>query len=344
MQRQDTTRFLFGPARRLREHVREIRRLAGETRELVAAAHAESAAQLSALGASLAQLEDLANRQAEVCAELSSRLAALASEWQAASPPSRAEYQQLVGILWFVNERGHWRRRQLRRLRSEPVYERAFSEPEPLISVVIPTYDNYASLRERSIPSVLAQTYQNFEIVVVGDAAPDDARRAVEGFGDPRITFFNLPYRGPYPEDPETRWLVAGVPAYNEAVGRARGLWIAPLDDDDAFRPAHLERLMERARLERLELTYSRMCVHLADGDQDTNGRFPPEYGQFGVQSALYHAGLADIFDYALSDAAFGLANDWGLCRRMMEAGVRIGMLDEETVDYYPSTIWTPRW
>ncbi len=87
--------------------------------------------------------------------------------------------------------------------------------------MVIPTYDNHQLLRERAIPSVLAQTHQNFEIVVVGDAAPDEARRTVEGFDDPRITFVNLGYRGPYPADPETRWLVAGVPPYNEAVRRA---------------------------------------------------------------------------------------------------------------------------
>jgi glycosyltransferase involved in cell wall biosynthesis len=229
-------------------------------------------------------------------------------------------------------------------LRSSAEYERAYVHPQPLISVVIPTYDNYTLLRERSIPSILAQSYQNFEIVVVGDAAPEDTRQVVDGFDDPRISFHNLPYRGPYPEDPETRWLVSGVPAYNEAVRRAGGLWIAPLDDDDAFHPEHLERLLKRARDERLELVYSRLAVHFGSGRRDTLGRFPPELGEFGVQSALYHSELGSIFEYELADAAFGLASDWALCLRMMEAGVLIGMLNEVTVDYYPSRSWTPRW
>src|SRR5204863_9260495 len=112
----------------------------------------------------------------------------------------------------------HWHRERLRELRADPSYELPYAEPEPLVSVAIPTYDNHRLLRERSIPSVLAQTYQNFEIVVVGDAAPEEAREAAESFGDPRKRFSNLPYRGPYPQDPEERWKVAGVPPYNEGV------------------------------------------------------------------------------------------------------------------------------
>jgi glycosyltransferase involved in cell wall biosynthesis len=210
--------------------------------------------------------------------------------------------------------------------------------------VIIPTYDHHRELRERALPSVLAQTYQNFEIVVVGDAAPEAARDAAASFDDSRIRFSNLLYRGPYPEDPALRWRVAGVPPYNEAVRLARGLWIAPLADDDAFRPQHLERLLAYAREQHLELAYARLCMHSGKNGETTSvGRFPPEHAQFGLQSVLYHHGLRDIFELELADAPLGLPNDWGMCLRMMEAGVRIGMLDEETVDYYPSAVWSPR-
>jgi putative methyltransferase (TIGR04325 family) len=256
-----------------------------------------------------------------------------------------AKHAELNEALWFIHSRGQWRRARLAELRADSSYRRAYTEPDPLISIVIPTYDNDRLLRERAIPSVLAQTYQNFEIVVVGDAAPDAAGAAVESFGDARIRFSNLPYRGPYPDAPYLRWLVAGVPPYNEAVRLARGLWIAPLDDDDAFRPQHLERLLTHARQERLELAYSYMSEHDPDGGAPLPiGEFPPRYGQFAVQSTLYHRGLASIFELELADAALRIPYDWALCLRMMEAGVRIGMLDEQTVDYYPSRVWTPRW
>lgn len=315
----NTTRFLPGPLKRFREYLRDIRRVVGETQALLSATHEAATAERAALG--------------EQVVALGKRIDALQSQ-----------HGQLVEIMRFVHNRGHWRREQLRRLRTDPAYERAFADPEPLVSVVIPTYDHHALLRERSLPSVLAQTYQNFEVVVVGDAAPDEARRVVEGFGDPRLSFFNLPYRGPYPDDPRAAWRVSGVPPTNEAIHRARGLWIAWLGDDDAFRPGHLARLLECARQNRLELAYAHFAMHLADGHEKTIGCFPPEWGQFGMQAAIYHAGLADIFEYELADAAFGLPCDWAFCLRLMEAGVRIGMLDEVTIDYYPSRSWTRRW
>lgn len=318
--------LLPAPVRRFREHLREIRRTAGETRQLVAHLDAVVRGQAAALARTEARLEELAGQVRE------------------ASASRAAQHAQLLEALRFIHSRGQWRRERLRELRADPSYERPFTDPDPLVSVVIPTYDNHRLLRERAIPSVLAQTHQNFEVVVVGDAAAEAARVAVESFDDPRISFSNLPYRGPYPEDPEVRWLVAGVPPYNEAVRLARGLWIASLADDDAFRPDHVERLLAHVCRERLELAYGRMRMHLRDKSTTSLGRFPPEHGQFGFQSALYHRGLAGIFELELADASLGLPCDWGMCLRMMEAGVRIGMLDEETVDYYPSRTWTPRW
>lgn len=328
--RRPTTRFLPGPLKRLRGLLRELQGLSRETRDLTSAVRQESQTHTQQLAARL-------DAQDRTLSDLGSRLEGLASGHE-------KDHEQVVEILRFVRDHGQRRRRQLRHLRADPSYEQAFRDPQPLISVVIPTYDNYALLRDRSIPSVLNQSYQNFEVVVVGDAAPEQAREVVEEFEDPRITFFNLPYRGPYPDDPHTSWLVSGVPPTNEAVRRARGLWIAPLADDDAFRPRHLERLLERARADRLELAYSRLCVHFAIGSETTIGCFPPERGEFGMQSAIYEAKLKDIFEYDLADAALGLPEDWAFCLRMMEAGVRIGMLDEVTVDHYPSRSWTPRW
>ncbi len=318
--------------------------MAGETHGLLSSAYAENVARLGEIQALLAQLQGVVTSQAEASAQLASRLDTLAVQQEAASSAARADHGRMVELLRFVYDRAQWRRERLYQLRSDPEYERAYSDPDPLVSVVIPTYDNYGLLRERSIPSILAQSYQNFEVLVVGDAAPDEARQVVEAFEDRRITFENLPYRGPYPEDPETGWLVYGVPAYNEGARRARGRWIAILDDDDALRPHHLEKLLERARGDRLEMTYGRLLIHFANGSETTIGCFPPRMGQFGEQAALYHAGLREIFERELADAAFGLPSDWALCLRMMEAGVRIGMRDDVIVDYYPSRSWTPRW
>jgi putative methyltransferase (TIGR04325 family) len=328
------------PAKRLRDYLRLLRELIGETRETRDQVHATRAA----LGAQLEQVEARASEQAVEVTGLRAQLTQLIAQVDAANSSRTAEHAQLREILRLIHDRALWRRERLRELRIGAAYERPYAEANPLVSVVIPTFDNHDLLRERAIPSVLAQTYQNFEIVVVGDAASDEARIAIEGFDDPRITYFNLDYRGPYPAAPEQRWLIAGTPPFNEAVRRASGLWIAPLDDDDAFRPHHIERLLTYVRDHHLELGYGRIRVHSLDGVTTTIGRFPPEREQFALQSALYHAGLANIFELELVDAQLGLANDWAWCLRLMEAGVRIGMLEEESADYYPSREWTPRW
>ena len=102
-----------------------------------------------------------------------------------------------------------------------------YRDAEPLISVLMPTYNRAELLRERSVASVLRQTYSRFEIVIVGDACTDHTESLLRDAGDPRIRFYNLPARGKYPEDPYLRWLVAGSAPANEALRLARGRWIA---------------------------------------------------------------------------------------------------------------------
>lgn len=328
------------PVQRLRSYLRSVLVVLGQTRDHVQALDTLASLQLEQLG----RIDDRVQALETLASSHLGQFETLISGVDGMNSTRDAQHAHLVEILRAIHDRSESRRVQLRELRASARYERAYADPEPLVSVVIPTYDNHELLRARAIPSVLAQTHQNFEIVVVGDAAPDQARIAVESFADPRITFHNRLYRGPYPAEPEKRWLVAGVPAYNEAVHRARGLWIAPLDDDDAFRPRHLERLLAGAREQRLELCYARFCTHLANGMTQTLGRFPPQAGEFGLQMAIYHAGLAEIFELELADAALGLPYDQALLIRMMEADVRIGMVDEVTADYFPSRVWTPRW
>jgi putative methyltransferase (TIGR04325 family) len=253
-----------------------------------------------------------------------------------------AEQQRALEALRPIGDREPWQRERLRELRRRPEYERAFTDDDPLVSIVIPTYRNHEMLRERALPSALAQTHERIEVIVVGDEAPPETEAAVESFADDRIRYFNRPLRGPYPDDPKRRWYVAGGPPFNDAVALATGGWIAPLDDDDAFTPDHVERLVEFARSQRAELAYGAIRQHRPGGAVDTIGSFPPRFGEFNLQACIYHAGLATIFDLELSDWIFEEPYDWSLARRMLQAGVRCAYLDEELVEYWPSRYWDP--
>lgn len=223
-------------------------------------------------------------------------------------------------------------RRRLRELRRSEEYELAFTDPDPLVSFLVPTHSSHETLRDVALPSILGQSHSNLEVIVVGDCAPPETAEAVASLGDRRVTYVNRTIRGPYPEDPSRRWYVIGSPPVNDALALARGRWIAILGDDDAVRPTHAEHLLAAAREHRWENCYGLQEVHFAEGEPITLGSFPPALGQWGVQAAIYHAGLG-FFESELTDAIYEEPNDWSKCRRMMRAGVRFGMIDEVVVD-----------
>jgi glycosyltransferase involved in cell wall biosynthesis len=94
-------------------------------------------------------------------------------------------------------------------------------------SVVIPVY-NRSHLIRRTLRSVLAQNFQNFEIIVVDDGSNDNLYDSVAGMDDDRIIYIRQPNRG-------------ASAARNRGVDEARGAYVAFLDSDDRFLPHHLE-------------------------------------------------------------------------------------------------------
>jgi glycosyltransferase involved in cell wall biosynthesis len=207
---------------------------------------------------------------------------------------------------------------------------------------VITTYLNWPLLRDRCLPSILAQTYERWEAIVVGDAAPDEARRVVESFGDDRIRFANLPYRGPYPSDPLDAWHMSGTAPWNAGLELAQGTWIGANSDDDALRPTSIEALLRHARAQHAEVPYGCLDARVPDRPSEKVGVFPPMPGQWGMQAALFHGGLRYL-RLQPSDWVFGVPNDVALLERMLRIGVRFGFLDEPVVDYYPSRLWSDR-
>lgn len=99
----------------------------------------------------------------------------------------------------------------------------------PRVSVIIATYNRSAVLRH-AVASVLAQTFADFELLVVGDGCTDDSASVVGGFADARIRWFNLASNSGHQSTPN-----------NEGLRQARGDLIAYLGHDDLWLPHHLE-------------------------------------------------------------------------------------------------------
>jgi glycosyltransferase involved in cell wall biosynthesis len=103
----------------------------------------------------------------------------------------------------------------------------------PLISVIIPAY-NAEKFIERTLSSVLQQTYENIEVLVINDESSDRTVEIVESMKklDSRIRLFHQPNSG-----------VAA--ARNLGVFHASGEFIAPIDSDDIWHKENLERQLE---------------------------------------------------------------------------------------------------
>jgi len=101
--------------------------------------------------------------------------------------------------------------------------------PAPKLSFIVLSY-NYADLIGQAIRSVLAQTVQDFEILVVDDASTDASREVVRSFlNDQRIKLLTNERN------------VGGAASYNRAVGAARGEYLVNLDADDWIPPNKCE-------------------------------------------------------------------------------------------------------
>lgn len=99
----------------------------------------------------------------------------------------------------------------------------------PLISVVVASYNHQAYVQE-CLQSVLAQDFQDFEIVVTDDGSSDQTVAQIQALSDPRIQLKVLPHnRG-------------ACIALNDAILRARGRYIAVLNSDDYFLPGKLSQ------------------------------------------------------------------------------------------------------
>jgi Glycosyl transferase family 2/Glycosyl transferases group 1 len=207
------------------------------------------------------------------------------------------------------------------------------SAASPLVTVRIPTYDRGPLIVDRAIGSALAQTYRNLEILVVGDGATPDTVDAIEAVRDPRVRFVNLP-RPEYPSDPERRWQVAGTAAVNHALDLARGAWIAPLDDDDEFTPDHVELLLAAAIEYRLEMVYGQSLMERPDGSWGLVGAWPPAQAGLCHGSALYAAELR-FMKYDPDAWRLAEPGDWNLWHRMLDAGVRMGNLEQVVYCHY---------
>lgn len=153
----------------------------------------------------------------------------------------------------------------------------------PLVSVVLPTRDR-AALLPRAVGSVLAQTYPNWELLVVDDASTDDTPTVLAALDDPRIRVLSGTGRG-------------ASAARNVALDAAAGELVAYLDDDNRMHPDWLRAVVWAFEQQpATEVVYGAIVI---DDLARARGQGGPALPRIGLhrfeRAALEHHNLADM-------------------------------------------------
>ena len=98
-----------------------------------------------------------------------------------------------------------------------------------IVSIVMPSYNTACYIKE-SIQSVLAQTYADWELIIVDDCSTDNSEDVIKSIKDDRIRYFRNEQNS------------GAAASRNKALREARGKWIAFLDSDDLWHPEKLEK------------------------------------------------------------------------------------------------------
>ncbi|QRP70043.1 glycosyltransferase family 2 protein [Corynebacterium glucuronolyticum] len=185
----------------------------------------------------------------------------------------------------------------------------------PLVSVVIAT-SGRSELLETAICSVLCQTVQDFEIIVVDDGCLDNTEEVVDGFSDPRIRYFGLS---------EQRGISY---ARNFGGGKARGEFIAVMDDDDISLPNRFEDSIAAITRGLDGCVGGFITFHNEDGKvYSWDDPFPDLQGAFAQGGFAGHPTWflrREVFQSFSYDESFTSAVDNNIAMRMLVSGVRM--------------------
>jgi glycosyltransferase involved in cell wall biosynthesis len=173
--------------------------------------------------------------------------------------------------------------------RRSKLYQSVFEKENPLVSVCVATYNRGPLLVQRSVKSLLNQTYQNIEIIVVGDCCTDNTSELMAEITDKRVNYINLSERGVYPENKWHRWMVAGTTPVNHALSLCQGEFITHLDDDDEYPVDRIEKLVGFIQMKRADIVWHPFELEQANGEWLTVKAPKFAFQSISTSSVFYH-------------------------------------------------------
>ncbi len=195
-----------------------------------------------------------------------------------------------------------------------------------LVSIIMPSYNTGRFIAE-TINSVLAQTYENWEIIIVDDCSTDNTDNAIEPFlEDERIKYFKN----------ETN--SGAAVSRNRALREARGKWIAFLDSDDLWKPDKLEKQI--AFMEKNNYHFSYTNYSEIDEDSKPLGKHvtgPKRISKTGMYNYCWPGCLTVMYDAEtvglVQIADIKKNNDYAMWLKVCKKA-KCYLLDEDLASY----------
>jgi glycosyltransferase involved in cell wall biosynthesis len=206
-----------------------------------------------------------------------------------------------------------------------------------LVSVLIPTYNRVDILFDRAIQSILKQTYQNYEIIIIDDGSVDGTYNRIIEFNHPKIKVYkNSRKKYRYPNKAIYHWFAGPVSALNFGLKFCNGQYIARIDDDDIWTDDHLSKLVSFLEKNKYEFVYSHLKVKMSiSEDESIITNEPDPLGN--TCTWLYKSYLKKFkINIHCWRKTKNRVNDVDVHDRFFKAGVKIGYLNEVTSIYLP--------
>lgn len=165
---------------------------------------------------------------------------------------------------------------------------------DELVSVIMPSY-NTGEYIAASIESVLAQTYPNWELLIVDDCSTDSTVEVIRRYQDPRIILL------------KNKTNSGAALSRNYGLREAKGRWIAFLDSDDTWEPAKLEKQLRFMQENGYAFTFTdyRICLngewmpYINTGPDVVNKRKMYNYCYFSTITVMYDRSVIGLIQIA---------------------------------------------
>jgi glycosyltransferase involved in cell wall biosynthesis len=191
----------------------------------------------------------------------------------------------------------------------------------PYFSIILPTF-NRAHLIRRAIDSVLAQSFANWELIIVDDGSSDSTRDEIaEYLIDPRVSYSFETNSGP-------------AMARNRGIASAHGEYITFIDSDDEYLPEHLQTRYDLLKDSDIDLLHGGLEIigdaYVADMHDNTKRIHISDC--FAGGTFFIKRELADRLD-GFHDLTYG--DDSDFANRAIESGAKVLKTDIPTYRYY---------